>query len=219
MSENARDRLRAAYDANAKARDQREYPEWKRNVRATFLEVLRSEEQGRLLEIGAGAGHDGAFFAQHGLDVVCVDLSPAMVRLCRQKRLEAYVMDVADLRFPADSFDAAYSFNSLLHLLIAELPMALREVRRILRPGGSFFLGLYGGYDHEGVWEQDTYEPKRFFSFQTDEHLLCTVEKAFDVVSFEHIDVATEDARLHFQSLILRKGDRPARPRLQEGDS
>jgi SAM-dependent methyltransferase len=214
MRDDLRDRLRTAYDAHAEARDRRTYPEWKRSVRAAFLEVLRHEEHGRLLEIGSGAGHDGAFFRGQGLDVVCVDLSPEMARLCREKGLEAHVMDVVDLRFAPDAFDAAYSFNSLLHVPKADLPRALREVRRVLRPGGTFFLGLYGGYTHEGVWEEDTYKPKRFFSFHTDGDLLDAVGAIFDVVSFGHIDIAAEDPRFHFQSLILKKGDRPAGPRL-----
>jgi SAM-dependent methyltransferase len=219
MDGNVRERLQAAYDANAEARDRRDDPKWKRNVREVSLNALRRGGLNRLLEIGAGTGHDGVFFQQHGLAVVCVDLSPEMVRLCREKGLEAHVMDVMELRFPADSFDAAYSFNSLLHLPKAELPVALREVRRVLRPGGLFFLGLYGGHDHEGVWDEDTYEPKRFFSFHTDEDLFRTVEKAFDVVSFERIDVAAEDPHFHFQSLILRSGGRPAGPRAPRGGS
>ncbi len=206
MRDDLRDRLRAAYDAHAEARDWRALPAWKRNVREAFLKALQREGLNKLLEVGAGTGRGGVFFRRQGLDVFCIDLSPEMVRFCHEKGLEARVMDVVDLQFPVDSFDAVYSFNGLLHLPRAELPVALREVRRILRPGGSFFLGLYGGYDHEGVWEEDTYEPKRFFSFQTDEHLLCTVENAFDVVSFERIDVDAEDPRFHFQSLILRKG-------------
>lgn len=204
MNADMRDRLRAAYDANAEARDRRDLPEWKRKIRETFLGVLRREGHTRLLEIGAGTGRDGAFFARHDLDVVCVDLSPEMVRLCREKGLEAHVMDVVDLRFPADAFGAVYSFNGLLHLARSELPEALREIHRVMNPSGLFCVGLYGGYDFEGIWEQDTYEPKRFFSFLTDEHLLRAVEKTFDVVSFECVDVGVDDPRLHFQSVILR---------------
>jgi SAM-dependent methyltransferase len=201
-----RDQLRAAYDAQAEARDRRDLPEWKQRIRETFLSVLRREGRTRLLEIGAGTGHDSTFFARQGLDVVCIDLSSEMVRLCREKGLEAHVMDVVDLRFPADSFDAATSFNSLLHLPRVELPEALREVRRVLRPGGAFFLGVYGGYDFEGVWEEDLYDPRRFFSFYTDERLREAVGAVFDVVSFDRVAVEAEDARFHFQSLILRKG-------------
>ncbi len=203
-----RNRLRAAYDAQAEARDRKDFPEWKRRIREDFLAILRSERSSRLLEIGAGTGRDGAFFAEHGLDVVCVDLSPEMVRLCREKGLDAQAMDAVDLRFSDGAFDAVYSLNNLLHLPESEFSRALREVRRVLRPGGTFFLGLYGGIDREGVWEEDAYEPKRFFSFRTDARFLEVVGEVFDVVSFDRVAVEAADPRLHFQSLILRKRDR-----------
>ncbi|TMD70000.1 MAG: class I SAM-dependent methyltransferase [Chloroflexi bacterium] len=44
-----------------------------------------------MLEIGAGTGNDSLFFRDNGLHVVCTDLSPAMVDLCTEKGLEAYV--------------------------------------------------------------------------------------------------------------------------------
>lgn len=205
VDDGMRNQLRAAYDAMAEARDRKDSPEWKGRIREDFYEILRSERLTRLLEIGAGTGRDGAFFAERGLDFVCVDLSPEMTRLCREKGLEAHVMDAVDLRFPDESFDAVYSLNSLLHLTESEFPQALREVRRVLRAGGSFFLGLYGGIDREGVWEGDTYEPKRFFSFRTDARLLEAVGEAFDVVSFDRVAVEAADPHFHFQSLVLRK--------------
>jgi cyclopropane fatty-acyl-phospholipid synthase-like methyltransferase len=74
-----------------------------------------------------------------------------MVELCRQKGLTAYVMDMADIRFPAGSFDAIYSMNSLLHLTKAEFPAVLRSIDRLLKTDGVVFIGMYGGRDHEGV--------------------------------------------------------------------
>jgi len=205
----ARDRLRGAYHAMAETRDRRTSSAWKADVRESFLSLLQREGHVRLLEIGAGPGRNGAYSAEHGLDVVGADLSQEMVRLCEMKGLEAHVMDVVDLRFPRESFDAAYSFNVFLHVPEAELLAALREVRRILRPGGPFFLGLYGGFDREGTHEEDTYTPKRFFSFRTDPRLLEAVREIFDVVSFDHVAVEDPDPRLRFQSFILRKRTAP----------
>jgi hypothetical protein len=63
---------------------------------------------------------------------------------------------------------------------------------------------MYGGYDHEGVWEEDDCEPRRFFAFHTDAGLLETSAAVFDIVSFERIALDDADPRIHFQSLILR---------------
>lgn len=203
MTDDVRARLRAAYAGTAADRNSRQRQSWKYELRHRFLERLQEVGAQTLLELGAGPGRDAAFFQKHGLGVVCVDLSDDMVALCRQKGLTAYVMDIADLQFPPASFDAIYALNCLLHIPKAELPTVLAGIERVLAPAGLFCMVVYGGFEYEGVWEEDGYEPKRFFSFYTDTHLRRIVSDTFDVVSFDQIGVDGED-ELHVQSFILR---------------
>ena|SRR5215213_735215 len=128
-----------------------------------------------------------------------------MVKLCQQKGLNALVMDMIDLDFVDESFDAVYSLNSLLHLPKTELPIVLQNIKRILKANSMFFLGVYGGYDFESIWEKDSYTPKRFFSFHSDEGLKQVVAESLTLLSFKQI--TTGDGDLHFQSLILRKSN------------
>ena len=199
-----RARLREAYDKYAQERDASPMQEWKIEKRSKFLSLLQREHKKNLLEIGAGPGRDSKFFQESGLEVVCIDLSPAMVELCRQKGLTAHVMDMADIQLPVSSFDAIYSMNSLLHLTKAEFPAVLHQMDRLLKTDGVVFIGVYGGQDYEGVWENDSYDPKRFFSFFTDKQLKQEVAKIFDIISFESSIIDPEDT-LYFQSLTLRK--------------
>ena len=201
-----RDNLRETYNKYARERETYVMSDWKIELRSNFLSLLQKENKKTLLEVGAGTGRDSKFFQDQGLDVVCIDLSPAMVELCKQKGLTAYVMDMADIQFPAGSFDAVYSMNSLLHLTKAEFPQVLRNIDRLLKTEGLVFIGIYGGRDHEGVWENDSYHPKRFFSFFTDEHLKQEATRVFEVISFESIHPQPEDD-LDFQWLMLRKKD------------
>lgn len=200
-----RKNLREAYNKYAQERDTSVLEAWKIEERSNFLALLLREKRRSLLEIGAGTGRDSKFFLDNGLDPVCIDLSPAMVALCRQKGLTAQVMDISEASFADESFEAVYAFNSLLHLAKAEFPASLRRIERLLKTAGVAFVGVYGGYDFEGVWEQDTYVPKRFFSFFTDEDLLREVTQVFDIISFRCIPTGGQDDRLHFQSLTLRK--------------
>lgn len=199
-----RARLREAYDKYAPEREASTMQEWKIEKRSKFLSLLQKEHKKNLLEIGAGTGRDSKFFQDNRLEIVCIDLSPAMVELCRQKGLTAHVMDMTDIPLPAGSFDVIYSMNSLLHLTKAEFPAVLHQMDRLLKTDGVVFIGMYGGQDYEGVWENDSYEPKRFFSFFTDEQLKQEVTKIFDIISFESIIIEPEDT-LYFQSLTLRK--------------
>jgi len=204
MTNNFRDNLRKSYDANAQRRDSGKPQDWKIAERAAFLSLLQQEGKKSLLEIGAGHGRDSKFFQDQGLEVVCIDLSPEMVNLCLKKDLTAYEMDMTDLRFPDSSFDAIFSLNSLLHLTRTEFPAVLKHISEILKPDGLFFLGLYGGYDFEGILEKDDYIPKRFYSYYSDDRIQQIVNEVFELLSFTH-PANDEDKQLRFQSMTLRK--------------
>ena len=65
-------------------------------------------------------------------------------------------------------------------------------------------MGTYGGPDNEGVFTEDTYEPKRFFSFYPDTEILQIVSKIFDLVYFNKLELEY-DKPIHFQSMILKR--------------
>jgi len=202
-----RDNLRRAYDGSADRRDRKGKEPWKLAERAAFLRRMQQANCTRMLEIGAGTGQDSMFFASHGLDVVATDLSAAMVARCRDKGLDARVMDFSQLDFPAGSFDAVHAMNCLLHVPNAELPAVLASIARVLPPGGLFFLGVYSGEESgEGPAESDDHVPARFFSWRTDGQIVGLVSKSFDVVDFH---IAQEATHHRFQSLTLRRPDRP----------
>lgn len=194
-------RLRTAYDNAATERDRLDKSDWKVAERTAFLDRIHGDGHRRLLEVGAGTGQDSAYFVDHGFDVVAVDLSPEMVARCRAKGLDARVMDLLHLDFPAEAFDAVYALNCLLHVPNAELPAALEAIHAVLRPGGLFFLGVYGGDGSEGIADWDQHDPPRFFSWRTDEQLQAFTSRWFELVDF-HV-VGAGDYR--FQSSTLRK--------------
>ena len=93
----------------------------------------------RLLELGCGAGETSVYFALKGADVTACDISSEMLEVARRLadkhgvRLRLFKMKAEDLRFPDASFDCVFG-NSVLHHV--ELLPAVREVWRVLRPGG-----------------------------------------------------------------------------------
>jgi|SRR5216684_7836859 len=195
--------LRMAYNREqAEKRDKVEKEFWKITERQQFLTLLQQECKTTLLEIGAGTGIDSLFFRDNGLDVVCTDLSPDMVNLCREKGLEAYEMDFLSLNFPPGSFDAIYALNCLLHVPTHDLPTVLRKLRDLLRPKGLFFLAVYGGFEQEGVHDDDQHNPPRFFAHHTDEFMQHVMAPFFDLVSFKAIPI--QGKPWHFQTMVLR---------------
>jgi len=192
------------YNKHAQERDTYKKETWKVEERANFLTLLQSKGKHTLLEVGAGTGQDSKFFQDTGMDITCIDLSPEMIKLCQQKGLSAQVMDMTNLDFPPNSFDAVYALNSLLHIPKVDFRIVLENVKKVLKPSGLFYLGVYGSDEEfEGIWEQDAYDPKRFFSFHTDDGIQKTTSEVFELLYFKHIP--TNGNHLHFQSLILEK--------------
>jgi len=74
------------------------------------------ESKKTLIEIGAGTGQDSIYFVDNGLKVMAIDLSGAMVRICNEKGVVAYELNMYDLSTLNRKFDCVWSMNSLLHI-------------------------------------------------------------------------------------------------------
>ena len=101
----------------------------------------------RLLEIGCGMGTDLLQFARGGARCVGIDLTPRSVDITRH-RFALYgapgnfmIADGEQLPFASDTFDVVYS-NGVLHHT-PDTAGAIREVHRVLRPGGTAKVMLY----------------------------------------------------------------------------
>ncbi len=198
---NIKEILKQAYNNYAHIREKSEMQEWKIKPREKFLQLLLSEGKSALLDIGAGTGRDSKFFMDNNIDVTAVDLSDEMVKLCREKGIKSYELDFYNLHEIGRKFDAVWAMNSLLHVEKASLGLVLQEIKNVLNPSGLFFMGVYGGVDSEGIWEEDIYTPRRFFSFYTDENIKKAVSDYFEIISFERIETG---GKYHFQSIIMK---------------
>ena len=100
-----------------------------------------------VLEIGVGQGLDHFMFASVGAKITGVDLTEKHCQMTRQFlrtfNLKPQIInaDARSLPFKDESFDHVYSCGVLL--LFPEIEIALAEIRRVLRPGGSATIMLY----------------------------------------------------------------------------
>jgi ubiquinone/menaquinone biosynthesis C-methylase UbiE len=101
-----------------------------------------------VLEVGCSIATDGLEFAKNGARYVGVDLTPKSIELAKE-RFNLFgapgQFEVANaekrLPFPNDSFDHVYSFGVIHHSPIPE--SIVREIHRVLRPGGTLTVMLY----------------------------------------------------------------------------
>jgi SAM-dependent methyltransferase len=167
------------------------------------LSCHHKDSGNRIVDLGSGPEHQANYLQNNGCEVTCVDLSEEMVSICREKGLEAFAMDFHTLDFALESFDAVWTMNALLHVPKDSLLQVLKNIEGVLKPDGFMYMGLYGGYESEGIWENDTYRPQRFFSFCEDEHIQEKVSEVFDIEQFAVLPI--EGMQTDYQSIIARK--------------
>lgn len=185
--------LRLAYSTKVQARAERADAPFKRTEREAFLAQLRAHDAERLLEIGAGTGNHGAAFQASGLQVVCSDLTPEMAAHCASIGLPAFAADFLHLGVRPASMDAVFAMNCLLHVPRADLSLVVSRIAEVLRPGGLLYVGQYGGFDREAIFPDDGYEPKRFFSYLSDESLRGLLEPWFELIEERSIELRPGD--------------------------
>ena len=97
---------------------------------------------GRLLDAGCGNGYGLELLAQRFAPsrLVGFDLMPEQIERARRRGLRAdlSVGDITAIDLPADSFDGVFVFGILHH--VPRWREALRELARVVRPGGAVLL-------------------------------------------------------------------------------
>jgi SAM-dependent methyltransferase len=111
-----------------------------------------------LLEIGVGLGTDFIRFVRAGARATGVDLTQSAVDLVRRRvaleglQADVRTADAEQLPFASESFDVVYSWGVLHHT--PDTARAVAEAQRVLRPGGTLCVMLYGRYSWVafGLW-------------------------------------------------------------------
>jgi SAM-dependent methyltransferase len=110
----------------------------------------RGTEAERLLEIGLGYGTVSQILAARGFDYHGLDIAAGPVEMVRYRLRELGVDDpdervrvgsVLELDHPDESFDQVVTIGCLHHT--GDLPGAVEQVRRVLRPGGQALVMIY----------------------------------------------------------------------------
>jgi SAM-dependent methyltransferase len=117
-------------------------PAWRQLYRQVLAAHVNSGE--KVLDIGCGAG--GALMAARALggEVAGLDASPALAAIARQRLPNARIEvgDMEELPFSDGAFDVVTGFNSFQ--FAGDIVQALREARRVTRPGGKVIMLVWG---------------------------------------------------------------------------
>lgn len=149
-----------------------------RALLATLLE--QTAAGAAVADLGCGPGHVAAWLAGHGAKAVGIDLSAGMVAVAgaRYPQVEFRQGDLRELPAADGEFGAVAALYSIIHLASADLPRALAEIRRVLRPSGLLLLSFHVGDEIRHLDEWWGHEVDVDFHFLDPDRITSLVETA-----------------------------------------
>lgn len=149
MSEEA-SRTRESYDALAATYTERIFGELAgkpldRHLLNRFAEDVRG--RGLVADLGCGPGHVARHLHEQGVRMLGIDLAPRMIEWARKlsPAIEFRVGDMRALELPGGALAGIVAFYSLIHIDEREMASTLRELRRVLAPGGLLLIAFHVG--------------------------------------------------------------------------
>lgn len=129
-----------------------------------FRRRVAGAAEGRVLEIGVGSGLNFPFYGARVTSVIGLEPSSALLRMARSRassaKMPITLLDASAEAIPleSDSIDTVVTTWTLC--TIPNAPLALTEIRRVLRPGGALRFVEHGRAPEPGVarW-QDRLDP------------------------------------------------------------
>ena len=163
-----------------------------RSMLTTFVDLVTAGTSARVADVGCGPGRVAAFLASHGLDVVGVDVSTAMLAAARIAHPDISFEEgrLDDLPIDDGSLAGVVSWYSIISTPAECLGDAFTEFERVLRPGGYLLVAFQAG-DGEPVHRTDAYGT------------------ALSLTNFRHrlgdVTARMEDAGLEVRATALRE--------------
>lgn len=132
-----------------------------------LFDQLELPRECRILELGCGPGGlwlENLARLPEGWDIVMTDFSTGMVQQARRnlrdhRPSKFAIVDAQEISFPSERFDAVIANHLLYH--VPDVAKALCEMRRVLKPGGSFYASTIGDAHMEELWTLvDRFDPE-----------------------------------------------------------
>lgn len=133
-----------------------------------LLDRLAKNVRGAVCDLGCGPGHVARYLRERGADVCGIDLSPGMIEQARRLNpgIEFTQGNMLSLAAEDETWGGIAAFYSIINIPRAEVPQALAEMKRVLRPAGRLLLSFHIGEETlhvDELWEEEVSLDFNFF--------------------------------------------------------
>lgn len=159
----------------------------------------------RLLDIGIGTGLASLPFAKAGLEVFGFDGSTEMLKVCESKSFakELKIFDLRNTPFPYRDGYFNHVISSGIFHFFGELKAIMKEVSRIIKPGGIFAFSVAADRSEEDK------------AMGEDQQNYSEMPTSWDIAIFTHSNAYITDIlqdngfdKLKMQKILIRGGEK-----------
>ena len=115
-----------------------------RSLLVAFIELIKTQTVRRVADVGCGPGRVASLMAEHGLNVLGVDVSPAMlvVASSAHPHIEFVEGQLDALPIESKTLAGAVCWYSIIYTPRRRLEAAFKELARVLMPEGRLLLAF-----------------------------------------------------------------------------
>lgn len=165
-----------------------------------FLRQCNTSSLGKeVLDCGAGGDHPPlSLFYQYGYRTYGIEIAEEALakaqRFCRENEMQLSIFrgDMRRIPFASESFGAVYSYNAIFFMTKPDIAISMREIERVLKPGGLCYVNFESVDDPDDRPFCETAPARHLLkSERFAKHEDCEAD-----VYFEHFEIVRKEKRI-----------------------
>lgn len=176
---------------------------------APMLERVRDGDFKHALDVGCGEGRFSRMLRAAGIPTIGIDPTEILIQEARRRDPDGdyRLASAEELPFPDGSFDLVVAYLSLID--IPDVPKAISEMNRVLKPGGRLLIANLSGFATAGDGWSDEPEPRFCIDHYLEIRELLSEWKGIRITNW-HRPLSYYMQLLLHEGMTLRHFDEPS---------